>query len=351
MRRDGFIPRNRWLSNCHVQTVAGNYWRRRHNLPEPTVELVEVAPAHDGLPASHVLCHCHWQPENVRAQRLTVLLLHGLEGSSDSHYVRGNASKAWRAGCNVVRMNMRNCGGTEALSPGLYHCGLSGDIGCVLEYFVQRHGLHSVAAVGYSMGGNVVLRYAGELGANPPAYLKAVVGVSPSMDLSPSASALHFWQNRIYERVFLRGLARRYREKAKLFPGLYDPNAARQLKSLRDFDGRIVARYCGYADAEDYYTQTSASAVADKISVPALIIHSLDDPFIRMTAATHAKLLANPYVTLLETTHGGHCAFLGAGSADSDGYWAETTLLSFLLDSTSLENATMADLSAAIQLN
>ena len=122
-----FEPRP-WLGNGHVQTIVGNYLRRPDRLPACTAELVEVSPATHNQISSQVLCHCHWQAEPVRASRMTAILLHGLEGSSKSQYIIGNADKMWRAGWNVVRMNMRNCGGTEALSPTLYHSGLSGDV-------------------------------------------------------------------------------------------------------------------------------------------------------------------------------------------------------------------------------
>ena len=114
--------------------------------------------------ASYVLCHCHWQAN--AGQCLTVLLVHGLEGSSRSQYVLGNAARAWAAGCNVIRMNMRNCGGTEDLSPTLYHSGLSGDVAAVMRTLAAEKGLRAFALVGYSMGGNLVLKLAGELGEN-----------------------------------------------------------------------------------------------------------------------------------------------------------------------------------------
>ena len=137
--------------------------------------------------ASYVLCHCHWQAN--ANQCLTILLVHGLEGSSCSQYVLGNAARAWAAGCNVVRMNMRNCGGTENLSPTLYHSALSADVAAVMRALAAEKGLGAFALVGYSMGGNLVLKLAGELGEETPQYLKAVVGVSPAMDLAASADA------------------------------------------------------------------------------------------------------------------------------------------------------------------
>jgi predicted alpha/beta-fold hydrolase len=159
------------------------------------------------------------------------------------------------------------------------------------------------------------------------------------MDLAASSEALHSWQNRIYERTFLRGLLRHFRYKAELFPYFYDVDSAKGIRSMHDFDTKIVARYCNFASAEDYYAKTGSSAVADKITVPTLVIHALDDPFIRMTAETRAKLLANPHVRLVETDHGGHCAFLARpegeiAEKDFDGYWAEHALLHFLLATT-----------------
>ena len=210
-----FRPR-RFLRNGHLQTIVGNFLRRANRLPAAVAELVEVAPAQDGQMASQVLCHCHFQPEEVRAARPTAIIVHGLEGSSDSQYVIGNGNKLWNAGANIIRMNMRNCGGTEKLTPTLYHSGLSGDVDAVVRHFVAQEGLRSVSIVGYSMGGNLVLKLAGDLGADAPPELKSVIAVSPALDLGPSADALHEPMNRVYEMKFLYALLRRFRYKATL---------------------------------------------------------------------------------------------------------------------------------------
>ena len=331
-----FHPR-RLVANGHLQTIVGNFLPRHLNLPAPEPVLVEVAAptviAKQMQPAAQVLCHCHWQPADVRAAALTVILLHGLEGSSSSQYVLGNADKLWHAGANVVRMNMRNCGGTEALSPTLYHSGLSGDVLAVMRFFLAREQLTRVALVGYSMGGNLVLKLAGELGAQPPPELCAAVGISPAIDLGDSADALHEGFNRIYERRFLRALLGRYRRKTELFPAIYDPARAAGITSLREFDDRITAFYSGFAGADDYYLRAAAARVVADITVPTLVLHALDDPFVRLSATTRRALLANPHVVLLEPAHGGHCAFLANPDQRSgdDGYWAEHTLLHFLL--------------------
>jgi uncharacterized protein len=352
-----FLPR-RFLRNGHLQTLVGNFWPRQYALPEPEAHVIRVDSGHadpgDHAPgdssrsgessdpgqfaqaqmdahahgASHVLCHCHWQPN--ASECLTLLLVHGLEGSSRSQYMVGNAARAWAAGCNVIRMNMRNCGGTEDLSPTLYHSGLSGDIAAVMRTLAAEKGLRAVALVGYSMGGNLVLKLAGELGTEGPAYLKAVVGVSPAMDLAASADALHNVSNRVYEWKFLVGLRRRFRRKAELFPAIYSTQGLEQIATLRQFDDQITARYSGFSGADDYYYRAASARVAAQIGVPALILHALDDPFVRMLPPTRAALLANRRVQLIETAHGGHCAFLAPAIA-YDGYWAEKVLLEFLL--------------------
>jgi predicted alpha/beta-fold hydrolase len=327
-----FAPR-RFFSNAHLQTILGNFLRRTDSLPPAEPALVEVAPALGDQLASRVRCDCHWQPLEVRAARPTAIIVHGLEGSSSSQYVVGNANKLWQAGANIVRMNMRNCGGTEALSSTLYHSGLSGDVGAVMRHFSELYGLSSISLIGYSMGGNLVLKLAGDLGASAPRTLRSVIGISPAIDLGPSADALHIPQNRIYEIKFLRALLARYRRKVALFPRAYDPARADHIRSLRAFDERVTAFYSGFTGADDYYYRASSARVLERIAVPALILNSADDPFIRLLPESRAKITANPNINFVESSHGGHCAFLASPdpSTDYDGYWAEHTLMRFLL--------------------
>lgn len=318
------------LRNRHLQTLAGNFLPRNYTLPEPEELLVEVDGPVCGYGPSYVLCHCHWQPEEVRAERLTVILVHGLEGSSSSQYMIGNSARALAAGFNVVRMNMRSCGGTDEISPTLYHSGRSGDVAAVFKSIVEAQKLGSIALVGYSMGGNLVLKFAGEVAAAPPQQLKAVVGVSPLMDLAISSPALHEPQNRVYEWHFLRNMVARVRRRIVLFPAIYGDAELWKIRSMRLFDEHIVARYGGFTDADDYYFSVASSRYADRFNVPTLILRSLDDPFIRMLPSTREALMDNPNVTYVETQHGGHCAFLESPQNNDDGRWAERTLLRFL---------------------
>ena len=232
---------------------------------------------------------------------------------------------------NVVRMNMRNCGGTESLAPTLYHSGLSGDVAQVTRALIDQQQLASIALVGFSMGGNLVLKCAGEWAEQAPAQVKAVATVSPAMDLAVSAAALHSPRNRLYEMKFMRSLLNRYRRKRKLFPDLYDQVRLRAFDSIWDFDEFVTARYSGFAGALDYYERSSSSRVLDHIQIPALVIHAENDPFIRVTACTKKKLAANPHLTYIETREGGHCAFIAEpADVNDDGRWAERVLIDFI---------------------
>ena len=291
-----------------------------------------------------VLCHCHWQAD--RASALTIIIVHGLEGSSDSQYVRGVTEKALAARMNVIRYNQRNCGGTDALAPVLYHSGLSKDVAAVASEVIARDGVSRLALVGFSMGGNIVLKLAGEWGKQGPPQFRAVAACCPAIDLAISADTLHDPSNRIYEKYFLWALRRRMLQKARLFPGHFDVSRLQGIQSLREFDDKVTAYYCGFKGVDDYYDRASAAHVVQRIAAPALILCAANDPFIRITAETRRKISSNPNITFVETADGGHCAFIGspagspvrspAGVGNSsdgrynDGYWAEHEIVNFL---------------------
>jgi len=311
----------RCLRGGHLQTLASFFLQRRLRLPAPEERLIEVEPG------VKILCHCHWQSDQKNA--LTVIIVHGLEGSSDSQYMIGIAQKGMALGMNVVRMNQRNCGGVDCQSPSLYHSGLSRDVAAVAKHFVDHDQISRFALVGFSMGGNLVLKLAGEWGSEGPLQFRAVAAVCPAMDLGPSADALHLPANRMYEYYFMWKLRRRLREKAKLFPGKFDTTRLHGVKTLRDFDDKITAYYCGFEGATDYYTRAAASNVVDRIVVPTFILHAANDPFVRILPETRKKILANPNIAFLETEDGGHCSFLAQPDGD-DGFWAETQVVRFM---------------------
>jgi hypothetical protein len=336
-----FTPR-RGLSGGHVQTVASFLIQRRIRLPEPEERLIEVEPG------VQVLCHCHWQAD--RALALTIIIVHGLEGSSESQYMLGITQKALALGMNVIRYNQRNCGGTDALAPVLYHSGLSNDVAVVAREVIARDGVSRLALVGFSMGGNLVLKLAGEWGSEAPPQLRAVAVCCPALDLATSADALHKPSNRIYETYFLWALRRRMMQKARLFPRHFDLSRLHGIRSLREFDDKVTAHYCGFTGVDDYYDRASAVHVVGRIAVPTLVLYAANDPFVRITAETRRKISLNPNITFVETSDGGHCAFIGRPTGKSagqslgsctgaengsdgaydDGYWAEHEIVNFL---------------------
>jgi uncharacterized protein len=316
-----FRPR-RWFRGGHAQTLAAFFLQRRIDLPPSEQRLIEVEP---GIP---VLCHCHWQKDR---RALTLIVVHGLEGSSESQYMMGIARNGLAAGMNVVRMNQRNCGGMDHSAPTLYNSGRSGDVAAVARNLVERDGIPGFVLIGFSMGGNLVLKLAGEWGSDGPQQFRAVAAVCPAVNLAIGADALHEPANWIYEYYFLLQLFRRYRRKVKLFPASYDAARLRGIKTLREFDDRITAYYCGFTGADDYYDRASGAHRIDRIARPTLIIHAANDPFVHILPETRAKILANHNITFVETEDGGHCAFVGEsdGDGDYDGRWAEREVVEF----------------------
>ncbi|MGI9165097.1 MAG: YheT family hydrolase [Pyrinomonadaceae bacterium] len=297
---------HRVFSGGHAQTLAGYAWPRRFRLrPHADQErLFQVAPD------TQVLANCRWQTNPT--EHPTIVIWHGMEGSSAAVYMLATAQKAFRAGFNVVRMNLRNCGATEHLTPTLYHGGLSEDPRAVVTELIERDGLSKIFLAGFSLGGNLVLKLAGEYGEGPPKEILGVCAVSPSVDLDASANLINQPSNRIYQRDFLRRLRKRIYIKKKLYPKLYDTAGIRTIQTIRQFDDRFTAVAHGFANAADYYDRASALRVIDLIRVPTLIIHAHDDPFIPFEPLRHPSIAANPYILLLDPERGGHVAFLAS---------------------------------------
>jgi len=306
----------------HKQTLYA--WARRRAFsgpPAPDERFFDVADD------ARVLAHCHRHPGEPRR---TLILLHGLEGSSMAHYMRGISEKAWAAGWNVVRLNQRNCGGTERLSRGLYHSGLTHDVHFVMRELLQRDGVPAVAVAGYSLGGNLALKLAGELGDAAPEGLAAVCAVSPTMDLAVCVKALERRSNIPYEWNFVRNLKGRMRRKAAAFPGSFSLDPLKRIWTVRQFDEAYTAPHHGFRDASDYYYRASAMRVIDRIRVPALIIAAEDDPFVPASTFRDPAVTSNPNITVVLTPHGGHCAYVERGDGSYDGYWAEREIVRFI---------------------
>jgi uncharacterized protein len=318
----GFEP-HRWLRNKHLMTLAGALVpRRTPGLRRAEDRLFEVEPG------TQLLARCHWQREPRRSP--TLALVHGLEGSSESGYIRTLAAQAFAAGFNVLRINQRNCGGTERLTATLYNSGLSADFRAVLLDLIERDRLEQIFFAGYSMGGNLVLKMAGELGAEAPRELRGVCGVCPTLDLAACVDAIERPENWLYQLRFVRDLKSRVRRKAKLFPGQFELNGLSGVRTLREFDDAITAPCSGYRGAADYYERASAMRVVHRIAVPTLILTSKDDPVVPFESFGVSEIAGNPKIRVAATEFGGHCAFISRTNG-AERYWAEARVLEFCI--------------------
>ena len=320
--KNPFKP-HRFFRGGHAQTLAAYAWPRRFRLRVATDQKRLFRVASD----TQVLAYCRWQA-NPR-EHPTLVIWHGIEGSSDAVYMLATARKAFSAGFNVVRMNLRNCGDSEHLTPTLYHGGLTEDLRAVVTELIDDDQLKKLFLVGVSLGGNMVLKLAGEYADEPPAELLGVCAVSPSVDLNASAELILQRSNWLYHRDFLRRLKGRLVRKQKLYPESYDTSELSSVRDLREFDDRYTSRAHGFDGAADYYYRASSIRVVDKIRVPTLIIHGKDDPFIPFAPLLDPKLAANPYLLLIDPPQGGHVAFLGTPTKNEDRFWAENRVVEF----------------------
>lgn len=316
-----FVPA-RGLANGHLITIYA--WARTRaypGLPAPETRLIPIGGD------TQVRADCFWQAD--RREHPTLLCLHGLEGSSEGHYMRGLAHKALRRGWNVVLLNHRNCGGTEHLTPALYHSGLTADPLAVLRALAAE-GLSRFSVVGYSLGGNLAVKLAGELPDAPDVPVHSIAAVCPTIDLALCAEALEWRRNLLYQWNFLRGLKGRMRRKSRAFPGLYDLAPLTRIRSIREFDNTYTAPSHGFGTAARYYELASAVRSISRIAIPTLIIAAENDPFVPTSQYLRDDIRGNQYIHLSLHKHGGHCGFVAQPTHEHDGYWAEHAAVDFL---------------------
>lgn len=312
-----FVP---FFRNPHLLTIAGNYWRR--DLDElcfpVTAKLYETEPGvrilvHSQTPASEPIAH--------------LILVHGLEGSSAAGYARSLAQAALEAGCTAHRFNMRSCGGTEHLSGRtLYHSGQTSDLLAVIR------GLPRTAPIflaGFSLGGNVVLKLAGELGSSAADLIAGAMAVSTPIDLATCVQQLDKPTNAIYARRFLSRLKERVRTKERLAPGLFDLTGLDEIRNIYEFDDRYTAQAFAFGSADNYYATQSSNQFLDQIRVRTLLVQAKDDPLIPFAVYDHPALSANPYLHLVVTDHGGHLGFI---SKTKPRFWLDQVLVNWLLE-------------------
>jgi predicted alpha/beta-fold hydrolase len=300
--------------NPHVQTIAGHYWRRPATDPQWAVErrLFQTEPHVQVLVESQ-------RPEgNVRGD---VVMVHGLEGSGSAGYMRSLSAAALASGFAAHRFNLRTCGGTEHLCRTLYHAGLTSDLLAVLRQ-LQAEGRGPFLLAGFSLGGNVVLKLAGELGEQARGWIGGVCGVSTPLDLAACARRIAEPDNRIYEMRFVRRMRARL-----LATGRYRVNDFAGLRSVMELDDRITAPSFGFGGADRYYRTQSALGFLAAIRIPALLIQAKDDTLIPFRIFETEAVRGHRRVELLATRYGGHLGFLARGPVR---FWADRVIMDWI---------------------
>ncbi len=312
-----FVP---LFKNAHLSTIAANFWKRPIDLGRFPIE----ANLYSTEPGVQVLVHSQRPQHDARAE---LVLVHGLEGSSESGYAVSLAHAALEAGYAVHRFNMRSCGGTEAVcGKTLYHSGHTCDLLWLLREF-RSQGRGPFYLTGFSLGGNVVLKLAGELGEDAAGLIAGVCAVSTPIDLAACARRLGHPSNFLYANRFLNRLRERVQLKERLTPGLFDLSKLPSVKTIYDFDDAFTAPSFGFGTADNYYATQSAARFLDRIRVPTLVIHAQDDPLVPFEIYRHSAFRDNPHLTLFAPEHGGHVGFL---SRSKPRFWIDTVLLEWL---------------------
>lgn len=311
-----------WLPGAHAQTIAGRYLRRPTGVHYRRERL--ETPDGDFIDLDHAAVRGHPVP----ADAPLVVVVHGLEGSSGSSYVRETCRALAKRGIRSVALNFRSCSGEPNRTARFYHAGETGDFGWVVDRLRERAPGVRLAAVGYSLGGNMLLKYLGERGAASP--VGAAVAASVPFDLMAGARHLDATpMGRLYSRVFLRQLIGKYRGKRHLIGDRCDESRVTRSRSFIDFDDAATAPLHGFADVADYYTRSSSRQYLAEIRVPTLLIQSKDDPFLPAEALPLAEVGANPSLALTLTDEGGHVGFI-EGPPWAPRFWAEAEAARFL---------------------
>lgn len=310
-----------WLRSGHLQSVLPTLFRRvggvtfdreRIDLPDGDFLDLDWATA-DPAPA-----------DRQRGQPVAVVA-HGLEGSTDRAYVRGMTRALGRRGWDVCAWNMRGCSGEPNRTLGAYHSGSSDDLDAVVRHVLAR-GVGQVAVVGFSLGGNVTLKWLGEQGESIDERVVGGVAVSVPVDLASSSAVMEGWSRRIYMRRFLRSLEEKVAQKAGAFPEAPDAAPIGRMTTFREFDGYFTAPAHGFASAEDYWRRASSKPFLGEIRVPTLLLQALDDPFLSDACYPYEAAASNRHLTLLTPAHGGHVGFIQRGGE----FWSETVAARFL---------------------
>ncbi len=306
-----------FFRNAHLLTIAGNFWPRKIDLVRFPAQRKEYR-----VDAKTTIVSFEHQPENSAFGQ--IVFLHGLEGSADAGYIASFAQEALLRGFGVHRLNLRTCGGTEELCETMYHSGLTSDTRFVLER-LQNRGLGPNFLVGFSLGGNVALKLAGELG--PTDLLAGICAISTPIDLAACVRSMDKPWNRLYARRFLDRLRGRVRRKSRLDPHLYTPTGLDEVRTIWEFDDRFTAPLFGFGSAANYYATQSAVRYLDEIQIPALVITAKDDPLVPFHVYSHPAFRSNPHISLIATEYGGHLGFI---SRQRPRFWLDAFALNWI---------------------
>jgi len=304
--------------NPHLATIAGNFWKR----PEGEARWPVEAVVYPTEPDVKILVHAQ-RPGQPRGE---IVLVHGLEGSSDAGYARSMSFAALERGWATHRFNMRGCGGTEALSLTSYHAGQTGDLLAVLRERRRSTGA-SLVVVGFSLGANVALKLAGELGDEAQGLLAAVCAISTPIDLHACARALAERRNFIYQRRFLSRLKDRIRRRHLQDPRMYTLEHLPKIRTIEDFDDYYTSKLFGFGTAANYFRTQSSNQFLERIRIPTLLIQAKDDPLIPYAVYDHPAFAQNPCLQLLSVDHGGHLGFLARRNPR---FWVDGVVMDWL---------------------
>jgi uncharacterized protein len=256
--------------------------------------------------------------------RRLAVLLHGLEGSSNSQYILGTSALLSSAGWDIAAINFRSCSGEMNLTPTLYHSGFTDDLHFILNGFKNQY--DELFLTGFSLGGNVVMKYLGDRRYQIPENVKAAAGVSVPCDLAGGSIKIATKENYLYQKNFLNSLGAKMKIKAEQFPEIIDADKLTITRTLIDFDNHFTAPLHGFKDAKDYYAQSSCNQFLRQIQIPSLIINALDDTFLPDTSYPVEAALANPDLFLLTPGFGGHVGFT---TYRAKNYWSEQKIKAF----------------------
>lgn len=311
-----------WLRNCHLQTIAAKYLAQRRTLHTET----EMLALPDG---DHIQLNWTENPELV-VDKPVVIVLHGLEGNIHSHYAAGMLDALKRKGFIGVLMHFRGCNGVANRLPRAYHSGDTADLAYLVAQIQLRYPGRELAAVGFSLGGNVLVKYCGEQGTR--CVLKAAIAISAPLALAPSAERINQGGSKVYQQYLLgrlKATMMRKLDRHKDFPLPVSKAQILALKTIRDFDDLLTAQLHGFHNADDYYHKSSGKAFLKQVRVPLLLVHAKDDPFLSPAVLPKADEIP-PNVQLLLSSHGGHVGFVTGKRLLKAEYYLEQQLPGYL---------------------